>query len=161
MLRFLSVYIEYLGELPRHLGPRFRIRFLLDEREQDPETTIQRGQDDPVVGVGYRLYMDEPDGVIHDQADALKRALVALVLRGPARHRSPAFQPMLYGVGYGIDRRSTATLNPEPRVGPYPIRHFGLLKRQRDGVHARVLRQERARVVRMRINPDSVQVVVD
>ena len=114
-----------------------------------------------MVGVGYRLDMDEPDGVIHDQTDALKRALVALVLRRPARQRSPALQPMLYGVGYGIDGRSSATLNPEPRVRPHPVRHFGLLKRLRNWVHAGVLRHERASVVRMRINPDSVQVVVD
>ena len=50
----------------------------------------KRGQDDAVVGVGYRLDMDEPDGVIHDQAYALEGALVALVLRGPARQPSPA-----------------------------------------------------------------------
>ena len=51
---------------------------------------VEHGQDDPVVGVGYRLDMDEPDGVIHDQADALERALVALVLRRTGAPSQPS-----------------------------------------------------------------------
>lgn len=31
ILGFVTFYIEYLGELSSHLGPRFRIRFSLDE----------------------------------------------------------------------------------------------------------------------------------